>query len=161
MKTRDMSVTEEMSVKEKIWDYRQETDKLLREATRALADKTHTLAVTTTMDGDLYYAGAANVLSMPEFYDYQLTNSLFTALERFDFWTEVLSRATDPLDILMGEEFMSRGELSQCSFIYHRFTTPHVNGTIGVVGPSRLNYPYVVPVVRYMGDLITELGANW
>jgi transcriptional regulator of heat shock response len=98
---------------------------------------------------------------MPEFYDYQLTNSLFSALERFDFWTEVLSRATDPLDILMGEEFIGRGDLSQCSFIYHRFDTPHVKGTIGVVGPSRLNYPYVVPIVRYMGDLITELGANW
>jgi len=33
MKPKDMSVADEVSVKEKIWDYRQEVDKLLREAT--------------------------------------------------------------------------------------------------------------------------------
>src|SRR5512143_2336358 len=32
MKPKDMSVTDEVAVKEKIWDYRQEVDKLLREA---------------------------------------------------------------------------------------------------------------------------------
>jgi heat-inducible transcriptional repressor len=161
MKPRDLSVTEEMAVKEKIWDYRQEVDKLLREATRALADKTKTLAVTATRDGDVYYAGAANVLAMPEFFDYDLTNSLFSAVERFDFWMEVLSRANDPIDIMLGEEFAARGMLSQCSYVYHKFETPHVSGAIGIVGPSRLNYPYIVPVVRYMGDLITQLGSNW
>lgn len=161
MKTKDMSVTEEMAVKEKIWDYRQEMDKLLREATKTLAEKTKTLAVTTTEDGDIYYAGAANVLAMPEFFDYGLTNSLFSALERFDFWTEVLTRATDPIDVLLGEEFAARGDLSQCSYVYHKFETPHIKGAIGVVGPSRLNYAIVVPAVRYMGDLIAELGSNW
>jgi heat-inducible transcriptional repressor len=58
MKPRDMSVTEEVAVKEKMWDYRQEVDKLLREATKTLAERTKTLALTATKEGDLYYAGA-------------------------------------------------------------------------------------------------------
>jgi heat-inducible transcriptional repressor len=160
MKLRDMSVTEEVSVKEKIWDYRQEVDKLLREATKTLAERSHALALTATKDGDLYYAGAANILDMPEFYDYELTHRLFETLDRFDFWWKILESQTDPFDIVLGEEF-DANNLSQCGFIYTKFESPHVSGAIGVVGPSRLNYPQIVPIVRYMGGLIGEFASNW
>jgi transcriptional regulator of heat shock response len=161
MKPRDMSVTEEVSVKEKIWDYRQEVDKLLREATKTLAARTRTLALTATKDGDLYYAGAANILDMPEFYDYQLTHELFETLDRFEFWWNILESQTDAFDIVLGEEFSTSSGLSQCGFVYTKFVSPHVSGAIGVVGPSRLNYAQVVPQVRYMGGLIGEFASSW
>ncbi len=161
MKPKDMSVAEEVAVKEKIWDYRQELDKLLREATKTLAEKTKTLALTATKEGDLYYAGAANILDMPEFYDYELTHSLLATLDQFDFWWKLLERQEDPFDIMLGSEISSQGLLSQCGFIYKKFNTPHVSGAIGVVGPSRLNYSYLIPVVGYMGDLISEFSVNW
>lgn len=161
MKPKDLSVTEEMSVKEKIWDYRQEMDKVLREATKALAEKTKTLAITATDQGDLYYAGAGNILDMPEFFDYELTHSLFDRVEQFDFWWKLLSSQEDPIDVLLGEEFIEKGALSQCGFVYNKFSTPHVKGAIGVIGPFRLNYPVIVPMVRYMGSLIGEMGTNW
>lgn len=159
MKPKDLSVAEEVAVKEKIWNYRQEIDKLLREATKALAERTKTLAITATNEGDLYYAGAANILEMPEFYDYQLTHELFGTLDEFGFWWKVLEQHADPFSILLGDE-LSGGALTQCGFVYHKFNTPHVTGAIGVVGPSRLNYQYVIPLVRYMGDLIDEFAGN-
>lgn len=161
MKTKDMSVAEEVAVKEKIWDYRQEVDKLLREATKTLAEKTKTLALTATNEGDLYYAGTANILEMPEFYDYELTHDLLASLDQFEFWWNVLAAHEDPFYILVGEGPMSRGALSQCSFVYNKFSTPHVSGAIGIVGPSRLNFPAVIPVVRYMGGLIRQLASSW
>ncbi len=161
MKPKDMSVAEEVAVKEKIWDYRQEVDKLLREATKALAERTKTLALTATKDGDLYYAGAAHLLDMPEFYDYELTHQLFEVLDRFDFWWNLLEQQEDPFDIVLGEDLGSRGRLSQCGFVYTKFVSPHVSGAIGVVGPSRLNYPHIVPFVRYVGGLIGEFASNW
>ncbi|MBU1327213.1 hypothetical protein KKG44_00940 [Patescibacteria group bacterium] len=162
MKQKDLSVSDEVAVKESMWDYRQQVDKLLREATKTLAQKTKTLALTATKDGDLYYAGAANILSMPEFYDYELTQSVLTSLDEFDFWWHLLEEHGNPFDVILGDEMEGGGrQLSQCSLVYHRFNTPHVSGAIGVVGPSRLNYSYIVPVVRYVGDLITEFGLNW
>lgn len=161
MKPRDMSVTEEVSMKEKMWDYRQEVDKLLREATKTLAERTKALAISATKDGDLYYAGAANILDMPEFYDYELTHQLFETLDQFDFWWRILEGQQAPFHIVLGEEFGSKGSLAQCGFIYTKFETPHVSGAIGVVGPSRLNYPYIVPVVRYVGGLIDEFASAW
>jgi heat-inducible transcriptional repressor len=160
MRPHDMSVTDEVAVKEKIWDYRQEVDKLLREATKTLAERTKVLALTATKEGDLYYAGAANILDMPEFYDYELTHRLFETLDRYDFWWTILKEHENIFDIVLGDDMGQRGMLSQCGFIYARFTTPHVSGAIGVVGPSRLNYSDIVPVVRYMGGLIDEFAAG-
>jgi heat-inducible transcriptional repressor len=161
MKTKDMSVADEVSVKEKIWEYRQEVDKLLREATKTLAEKTKTLAITATKDGDLYYAGAANLLDMPEFYDYELTHHLLSTLDQFGFWWELLERDTDVFDIFLGEEIAARSILSQCGFVFEKFNSPHVSGAIGIVGPSRLNYSTVIPFVRYMGGLIGEFASSW
>jgi heat-inducible transcriptional repressor len=156
-----MSVTDEVAVKEKIWDYRQEVDKLLREATKILAQRTKALALTATAEGDLYYAGAANILDMPEFYDYGLTHRLLETLDQYDFWWAILKSHEDIFDIVLGDDLGERNMLSQCGFIYTKFSTPHVSGAIGVVGPSRLNYPQIVPVVQYMGGLIGEFGSNW
>lgn len=161
MKAKDMSVAEEISVKEKIWDYRQEVDKLLREATRTLASNTKALAITATKDGDLYISGTANILDMPEFYDYELTHALFAALDQVGFWWELVEHQPDTVDILLGDEFGGRGILRECGFVFNKFQTPHISGMIGVVGPSRLNYPKLVPVVKYMGGLIRELSTNW
>jgi heat-inducible transcriptional repressor len=161
MRPRDMSVTDEVAVKEKMWDYRQEVDKLLREATKSLAQQTKTLALTATADGDLYYSGAANLLDMPEFYDYELTHRLFETLDQYDYWWKILASHEDLFDVILGDDTQERGLMSQCGFIYTKFTSPHVSGAIGVVGPSRLNYPYIVPVVQYMGGLIGEFASNW
>jgi len=158
MKPKNMSVAEEVSVKEKVWDYRQEMDKFLRESTKTLAQKTKTLAFTTTDDGDMYYAGAANILGMPEFFDYDLTFDLLQALDQANFWWEIVAAQQDSFDVLLGDSFGSRNFLSQCGLIYCKFSTPKLHGAIGIVGPSRLNYPFVIPVVQYVGALIGELG---
>jgi heat-inducible transcriptional repressor len=161
MKPKDMSVTDEMAVKERVWDYRQEMDKLLREATRTLAEKTKTLAITTTNDGDLYYAGAANILDMPEFFDYELTHHLLIMLDKYDFWWNLLDSREDPFDVLLGDDIGKQPSMDECGFIYSKFKTAHVSGAIGVIGPTRLNYPVIIPVVRYLGSLIGEFSSMW
>lgn len=163
MKTRELSVADEVAAKEAVWDYRQDFDKLLKETTHALAERTHTLALSTDEKGDLYYAGAANILEMPEFYDIDLTKSLLAQLDRFDFWEELVSKAfegEDPIHLLLGEE-LGEKHLEPCGFIYTHYEVPRHKGILGVVGPCRLNYPYIIPVVRYFGNLIEEIGKSW
>lgn len=163
MKAKELSVSDEVAVKEKVWNCRFSQDKLLREATRVLAEKTKALALATTAEGVLYYAGTANILEMPEFYDINLTHNLLLMLDRVDFWHQIFSRAVetdDPIHILLGEEL---GEfLSPCGFVFSHYQVGSKGeGTIGVAGPARLDYPYVIPVVRYFGDLISEITKNW
>lgn len=159
LKPEHMAVSEEVSVKEKVWDVRHEQQKLLAEATRTLADKSGALALATTDAGDCYYAGVAHILDFPEFYDIDLTKTVLTLLDRNEFWISVSRRpfGQDPFYLLLGEEFGNE-MFTPCSFLYTRFQTRGVNGLIGVIGPYRLEYGRLIPMVTYFGELISTLG---
>lgn len=162
MQQKEMSVTDEVKVKEQIWDYRQKTDRLLHEATKALAEKTHTLAISTTNDGDVYYAGTANLLDMMEFYDMMVTKSLLTVLDQFDFWSDIFGRevGTAPFHVVFGED-LKQTYLNNCGMVYTTVATPKLQCAIGIVGPNRLNFPYVIPVVLYFGHLLKDISNTW
>lgn len=163
MKSEELPLTQEVGLKHKLWDYRSEMDKLLREATRALAEYTKTMSLAATNEGDLYTAGLGNILDMPEFYDIDFTKHLLSTLDEHEYWWHVFGRMIDDeekLHILLGEELGQR-TLDNCGAVFINFHTPHQMGAIGIIGPVRLNYPHVVPVVRYVGNLVDEVSKNW
>lgn len=159
MQPKNLSVTDEVKIKEKVWDYRSEFEKVLREATKELADRTKSLALSIDDDGDLYYSGTANILDMPEFFDIDLTRHVLTLMDHFDYINKIFSRADGDADIkiLMAED-LGQDNLNSCAMVFTRFGEGKKHqGTIGVFGPCRLNYQKLVPTVRYFGDLIDEL----
>lgn len=163
MKEKELSVVEEVAVKEKLWDFRDRTQRFMKELTKALAEKTHTLAVATTNQGDFYASGYANILEMPEFYDIDITKSLLLAIDEYECFYQVCANATGDEDvhILMGEELGP--QLSgPYGFVFTNYQTPmQLAGQIGVIGPTRLHYTSVVPMVRYFGDLVEEVAKGW
>jgi len=163
MKEKEMSVAEEVAVKERVWDFREKEQQFLRTLTKSLADKTGALAVSTTNEGDIVAAGYANLLRMPEFYDIDITMNLLTALDEFDTLTSIFSNAIQGEDIcvLLGEELGPKLS-GPYGFVFTHYQTPmHLSGEIGVIGPTRLNYTAVIPVVRYFGNLIEEVAKGW
>lgn len=163
MEEKKLSVAQEVSVKEKIWDYKDKLDKLLQEATKALAAQTKTVALATTDDGLIYSSGYANILEMPEFYDIALTRSVLECLDSFDFFDSIFERAArgEDINVVLGEDLGERA-LSNCGFVFALYELPkNQSGAIGVLGPARLNYPYVIPTVRYFGNLIEEAIKSW
>lgn len=163
MKEKELSVTEEVGVKEKVWDLRDKEQRFLREITKSLADKTKTLAISTTNEGDIFCAGYANLLDMPEFYDIDITKSLFSVLDEFEYFNNIFTTNLEEGDIhiLIGEELGPRLQ-GPYGFVFTTYKTPgSITGKIGVLGPSRLNYNYIVPTVRYYGNLIEEIAQGW
>ena len=163
MTPKKLSVAEEVAVKEKVWDSRYQLDKFLREATKALAQRTKTLALAATNKGDFFSAGTANILDMPEFFDIDLTKHLLEALDEFDLWKNLFFELStdDPFHILLGEE-LGINDLELCGFIFSCFEIPPKGkGIIGTIGPLRLNYSSIVPTVRYFGDFIAEIAQLW
>ncbi|MGI5826013.1 MAG: HrcA family transcriptional regulator [Patescibacteria group bacterium] len=162
MKEQQLSLAEEVSVKEKVWDYRHEMDKLLREMTRELAARTKELAVATTDEGNLYAAGMSNILESPEFFDIDLTKALLAYLDEVDFWQNLINRSPEgeTVGILLGSDLGS-DLFEPCGFVYRKFEVGPRKGVIGVVGPARLNYGRVYPTIKYFGQLIDEILENW
>lgn len=163
MKEKELSVAEEVAVKERIWDFRQKEQQCLRMVTKSLAEKTKALAIVTTHQGDLFAAGYANILEMPEFYDIDITKSLLSALDEFDAFESMFTNINEDEDIhvMLGEDLGPRLN-GPYGFVFTRYHTPmQLFGEIGVLGPTRLNYTQVIPVVRYFGDLIEEIAQGW
>jgi heat-inducible transcriptional repressor len=163
MKAKELSVADEVNVKQKIWDYRSEIDKFLREATRALATQTKTMSLAATNDGDFYTSGLGKILEMPEFFDIDITKHLLDTLDEYEFWWNIFSQfgtQDTPLTVFLGDD---SGDvlLRECGGVFVRFTSSSHKGVIGVVGPTRLDYSRIIPMVRYMGDLITDISRNW
>lgn len=163
MKPKELSVADEVTVKQKIWEHKDKMDQLLREATRALAKQTKTMSLAATDEGDIYTSGVGNILDMPEFYDIDMTKHLLETLDEYDYWWNVVSHlmhSEHPLAVLLGEELGGR-MLNQCGGVFIRYVSPSHQGAIGVVGPYRLNYPRIIPIVRYIGNLINEVAIGW
>ncbi|SRR5260221_7424846 len=163
MKEKELSVAEEVALKERVWDSREGAQRCLRAVTRSLADKTHALAIATTHDGDVYVAGYANILDMPEFFDIDITRNLLASLDEFDFAQSMFADAQqdDEVHILLGED-LAPGLQGPYGFVFKHYETPmHLTGEVGVVGPTRLNYTSVIPTVRYFGGLIEEIAKGW
>lgn len=162
MKTKEMSISDEVSVRQKIMEHKNEVDHILREATKALAVQTKTISLAATDEGDMYSSGMSNILDMPEFYDIDVTKHLLTTLDEYDYWWNIITQVqeSDPLGIFVGEMF-GQHYLQGCGGVFIKFHSPSHQGAIGVVGPYRLNYSRIIPAVRFMGGLIEEVTKNW
>lgn len=163
LKKENLSLTEEVSVKEKVWDYRTKFDKLIREATKELAIRTKMLSLATTDEGEVISSGVGNILSAPEFYDIDLTRTVLSYLDHFDFWTDLIERSlgeADSIHLLFGED-LGLEMFEPCGFIYSRYQAGSRSGAIGVVGPSRVKFNRIIPMVKYFGELLTEIGKGW
>jgi len=163
MKERELSTAEEVSLKEKVWDLREKEREFLKEVTRTLADRTKALAISTTNDGDIFCAGYANILEMPEFFDIDLTKNLLQVVDEVEYLKTIFSGQVDDneIHIVLGEELGPR-LIGPYGFVYKRYHTQmNLVGEIGVFGSSRLNYTSIVPTVRYFGNLIEEIAKGW
>ena len=158
MKLKDLSVTDEVGIKEKVMDNRQNFEKTLRQATKELAMRTRELAISTDNQGNIFYSGTANILDMPEFFDIDLTKTVLTLLDEFDFLNEIFAHSQNEpgIHILLGSDFGAE-YLESCGLVFTSFGHGKNSGVIGVMGPYRRNYPVVIPTVQYFGNVLNEM----
>lgn len=162
MKEKELSTVEEVALKEQVWDEREKSARCLLEITRSLAQKTGAIAITVTDQGEIIAAGHANILKMPEFYDIHTTEALLQILEEEEYLQALfLPHTTDEIHVLLGEDLGPRLQ-GPYGFVYsHYKTSMQHGGEIGVLGSVRLNYPQVIPTVRYFANLIEEVATGW
>lgn len=163
MKEKELSTVEEVALKEKVWDYRDTMQRFLKETTKSLAEKTNTLAIAVTDQGDLFASGYANILEMPEFFDIDVTKTLLEALDEYECFRGIFSSIGDEDDIhVLIEDELGAQLKGPYGFVFSHYQTPlHITGNIGVLGPARLNYTSIIPTVRYFSGLIESSAMGW
>ena len=158
MKEKTLPITAEVSIKEKMWHQRYKQERLIKEAVLALASRCDMLGLALDNEGQLYYAGASNILNWPEFYDIDVTRFVLGLFDENPRLQEILGSAvgSDPVHILFGED-MEFEFLRPTSFVFTKYNvTENKTGVIGVIGPARMNFSLVLPYVKYVRDLLNE-----
>ncbi len=109
------------------------------------------------LNGTLYIDGKLNLLDEPEFSHIPRLRSLLEALEEKHLLLRLLDKclAGDELQILIGTEVAS--SMNECGMVVAPYeSNEHPVGSLGVLGPMRMNYPRVVSLVEYIAAILSS-----
>ena len=126
----------------------------IRARAGALVDQVFSLL----RDRQLYIGGAPNILEHREFGDLATMRTLLRAFEEKARLIDLLSALADErgVQVMIGRENPVE-EMQECSLVTARYTYhDRVLGILGVVGPKRMPYSKMIPLVDETARLVSE-----
>jgi heat-inducible transcriptional repressor len=115
-------------------------------------------AVTIESD-EIFVEGQARILDQPEFNDAAKMKEIYAAFEQKGIILQLLTRcmAAEGVQIYIGSE-TSLSQSAGISLITSRFvTSSNTVGMLGVIGPTRMGYSSVIPIVDYTARMVSRL----
>jgi heat-inducible transcriptional repressor len=108
---------------------------------------------------EIYLDGTINMLNYPEFSDVMRAKEFLNLMDAKDVWRRILNNVYkdgDYITITIGEE-NKIVEMKDCSLITTTYNLGNVVvGTIGVIGPTRMEYSKVLAAMDYMRKKANE-----
>jgi heat-inducible transcriptional repressor len=109
-------------------------------------------------EGEVYIGGTANIMDQPEFADIEKMRSIFVAFEETSKLVKILDQclAQEGLTTIIGSENFVR-ELQRLSLVMSPYWCgEHLLGTLGVIGPTRMEYNRIIPLVDFTAQLVSR-----
>ena len=112
--------------------------------------------------GKLTLGGTSNILDYPEYSDVEKAKSFLSLLETKDTLLRLLQeRQQMAFTVRIGPE-TGIPELQDCSLVTATYTIGgNTHGTIGVIGPTRMQYDRVLGVLSVMGEQLSRLLGGY
>jgi heat-inducible transcriptional repressor len=110
-------------------------------------------------EGEVIIEGASHLLEQPEFGDLERMKRLFRAFEQKNLLLSLLDRSLPAkgVQVIIGSE-TEYPELAGCSLITANYSGKRgALGALGVIGPSRMPYSTLIPIVDYTAVLISRM----
>jgi heat-inducible transcriptional repressor len=129
----------------------------------ALMQKTIALGIEAVNDvapveHELYVEGAASILTKPEYADAEALRKTLLALQEKEKLIDLLNSCLNEegLQILIGSEtdFTQHNNFSIVAQRYGSHSAPL--GMVGIIGPMRMEYARMAPLVDYLGRALTR-----
>ncbi len=110
---------------------------------------------------DLVVATRLALLDQPEFNDTDRLRDLFSAIEDNEKLMVLMEGllSSGGVRVALGEELSEPG-LRHCALVSSPYgvsgSDTEAQGLVGVIGPSRMDYPRIIPLVSYCSQLVAE-----
>jgi heat-inducible transcriptional repressor len=108
---------------------------------------------------DVFSDGLLNVMEAPEFRQSEKLRRVFAVLQNREYLGTLVRKLANAEDVqvLIGTE-NEPVEMQDVSLVLAPYGQPgHALGVVGVLGPTRMQYPHAIGTVRYVSDLMNEL----
>lgn len=104
-------------------------------------------------------SGAKNILKQPEFADHEQFQSIIELIENKDIIIHILDKKpqtnSDEVLVTIGEENKDE-KFSDYSMITKEYKIGDLQGTLGIMGPKRMDYSKIIAAVVYVAQQLTE-----
>ena len=117
------------------------------------------LALKESTESDLCIDGIENLLKIPEMVEENRLKSLLNIIEEKNILRNIMEMTMDMDGVrtLIGGE-IEDDKVSGCSMVTTAYKIGNKNvGVLGVIGPTRMDYDRVVPLVDYSGKIVSDL----
>lgn len=110
-----------------------------------------------TQENRLYLEGANKVFDLPEFKSLELAKNFINVIDTKEIMMDLLNTGfAKDINVYIGSE-NDKKELKDFSVVTfkHSYAGKDI-GTIGIIGPKRMNYSKVISVMKYISKKINE-----
>lgn len=103
----------------------------------------------------LYIGGKSNVLMQPEFKDVNIVHPFYSMLENEDELADLLKNAQNGIKVTIGSENKVQA-IKNFSLITSSYTLGENQGTIALLGPTRMKYRKVINLLSSLSNEMTD-----
>lgn len=144
------------SFSERLKDYNREE---LKPIIRMFIDSLDKIFASIPDQNQIILSGASNVLKHPEFEKHENFQGIIELMENKDVIVHLMDRAEEKLqnsvDIRIGSENKNE-QFSDFSMITKEYKFGDVSGTVGIIGPKRMQYSKIVAAVVYIAESLSN-----
>jgi heat-inducible transcriptional repressor len=136
-------------------------DRVERVLLETLLSAVSALAEETRVEADVLIPTRRPLVEQPEFHDPERLREIWAALETHEALLALIDRVMERggMAVTFGGEVDVPG-LRQCAAVAAACGPGDACAVVGVLGPARMDYPRVIPLVHLFSELVTEkLGA--
>jgi heat-inducible transcriptional repressor len=110
---------------------------------------------------EVIVGGSSKLLNYPEYSDVHKAKNFLAVLESKDKLRRLIGREGGmEVTIRIGAE-NDVPEMNDCSIVTARYRVgDQASGTLGIIGPTRMNYNRVIPVLEFMSRAMSEILSN-
>ena len=109
----------------------------------------------------IHIAGTPNLLSHPEFSNLKKVQGVIELIENEDIIVHILDKYESPdegVKVLIGKE-MQHEQLKDYSLVVSNYELGSAKGSIGIIGPKRMNYSKMLSLVEYVSTMISKFSV--
>jgi heat-inducible transcriptional repressor len=106
---------------------------------------------------ELFFEGTRHISEQPEFADIENFTTMIELLENPNEVIQIINKDAHnkECDIKIGQEITEK-RMHHCSIITAKYKVGKISGTIGIIGPMRMDYSKLTTLVEYTAKAITD-----